>query len=180
MPAGRTRSAILTAARTLIAGSPPGSPLPSVGAVAAGAGVSRLSIYHHFGSKAGLERAIAEEAGRPGTAPPPGSGALERLRHRIATACGRWSSDPRLFRRLPSAAAETTGPDHDHDRQLAMALAESDLLRPGCSLREAEDVIGVVTSFAAFDRLYGDGRRSLPAVIEILNRMVGSILRSQP
>src|SRR2546421_4198671 len=178
MAAYRTRSAILTAARTLIAGPPPGSPLPSVGAVAPGAGVSRLSIYHHFGSKAALERAIAEEAGRPRTAPPPGSGALERLRHRIATACGRWSSDPRLFRRLPSAAAETTGPDHDP--QLAIELAESDLLRPGWSLREAEDVIGVVTSFAAFDRLYGDGRRSLPAVIEILNRMAGSILRPQP
>jgi hypothetical protein len=40
-------------------------------------------------------------------------------------------------------------------------------------------VIGLVTSFTTFDRLYGDGRRSLPTIIDILTRLVGSILAPQ-
>ena len=48
------------------------------------------------------------------------------------------------------------------------------------SLKEAEDVIAVLTSFAAFDRLHQDGRRSTAAVIEILMRMAGSIINPSP
>ena len=48
------------------------------------------------------------------------------------------------------------------------------------ALKEAEDVIAVLTSFAAFDRLHQDGRRSTAAVIEILMRMAGSILNPSP
>jgi hypothetical protein len=44
-------------------------------------------------------------------------------------------------------------------------------------LKEAEDVIRVLTSFATFDRLHQGGRRSVPAVVEILVRMTGAIVR---
>jgi hypothetical protein len=64
------------------------------------------------------------------------------------------------------------------DRALAERLAAADQLRPGCSLKEAEDVIGTLTSFATFDRLYKDGRRSASAVAEILMRLVSAILAS--
>jgi hypothetical protein len=37
-----------------------------------------------------------------------------------------------------------------------------------------------VTSFAAFDRLHRDGRRSTSAVAEILSRMAGAVLNSAP
>lgn len=93
------------------------------------------------------------------------------LRSFVAGAVAHWASDPPLFRRLPY-----TPEPHQRLRELAARLATEDRLRPGCSLKEAEDVIGVLTSFAAFDRLHQDGRRSTAAVTEILVRMAGSIL----
>lgn len=155
--AGRTRRAILEAARRLVR---EGSGSPTVGAIAAAAGVSRLSVYHHFGSRAGVLTAVAAEAA------PPNAG--EDLHDLLAAATAHWASDPPLFRRLPEQGITA--------RQLAAELAANDRLRPGCSIREAEDVIGVLSSFSTFDRLHQDGRRSTPAVVEILMRMAGSIL----
>jgi hypothetical protein len=68
---------------------------------------------------------------------------------------------------------------HD-DRALAERLAAADLLRPGCSLKEAEDVIGAITSFTVFDRLHKDGRRSQTAVVEIVMRFASTILDRNP
>jgi AcrR family transcriptional regulator len=152
----------VAAARDLVLA---GTAAPSIGAVARRAGVSRLTVYHHFGSHAGLLQALADTAAarRADTA---------SLEAAVAAACDRWSAQPGLFRRLPAATA--TDPALAHD--LAERLAAEDRLRPGCSLREAEDVIAVVTSFPAFDRLHHDGRRSTAAVAEILLRMAGSIL----
>ncbi len=136
-----------------------------MGGIAAHAGVSRLSVYHHFGSRAGVLAAVAEAAHASGSA-----GGTD-LRALIAAAVAHWATDPPLFRRLPGTADIQEQP-----RELATRLAADDRLRPGCSLKEAEDVIAVLTSFAAFDRLHQDGRRSTAAVTEILIRMTGSIL----
>jgi AcrR family transcriptional regulator len=174
--ADRTAAAIVTAARDLVAASGEGQEL-TVGAVAERAGVSRLTVYNRFGSKAGLLTAIALAA-RGGQTAEPGAGgedSRELLRRRIAEACGRWASDPALFRRLPAAAARDAGSEHA-DRVLAERLAGADELRAGCSLKEAEDVIGVLTSFPAFDRLHMDGRRSTRAVAEILMRLAEAVL----
>src|ERR1700694_2609884 len=95
--ADRTHAAILAAARDLVASGE----LPlSVGAVARRAGVSRLTLYNRFGSKAGLLRAVA--AGARVMAPPERTSADARsqLRHRISDSCSMWASDPALFRRL--------------------------------------------------------------------------------
>src|SRR4029077_1672325 len=144
------------------------STMPSVGAVAARAGVSRLSVYHHFGSKGGLIDAVAAEArgdahqDRPA---PAGESPLEELQALIGSSCERWAGSPALFRALPAATGVSAS---QTDRDLVGRLAAADLLRPGCSLKEAEDVIGLLTSFAAFDWLYRDGRRSAAAVSEIL------------
>ena len=168
--AARTRAAILAAARNLVGAS---ADPPTVGAVAGRAGVSRLSVYHHFGSHAGLLSALAAESRPASLALGTDSSAAEQLRDRIRATCERWATDPALFRRLP-AATEPATPDESH--ALAERLAAQDQLRPGCSLREAEDVIRLVTSFAAFDGLHQDGRRSVAATAEILVRMAGSIL----
>jgi hypothetical protein len=117
--------------------------------------------------------AVAADAARSPEAPAVGS-AVERLRHHVANTCTHWATNPALYRHL-EAAHTTPGP---HAHELAAALAAEDRLRPGCSLREAEDVIAVVTSFAAFDRLHQGGRRPTAAVAEILMRMAGSILVS--
>ena len=173
----RTRTLVLEAARDLVA-SPEGAGL-SLGAVARRAGVSRLTIYNQFGSREGLLRAVAGEAHRrtpePVPAPAPAD-AREELRRRITAACVRWASNPALFRGLSPVATSSHDRRGDEDRRLAERLASADLLRPGCSLKEAEDVIGALTSFAMFDRLHGDGRRSASAVAEILMRLAAAIL----
>ena len=155
----QTRRAILRATLTLLREAPDG---PSVGSIAGLAGVSRLSVYHHFGSRAGVLAAVAGEA----QAAKPAAGA--DLRTSIASAVAHWATDPALFRRVPEPPAAM--------HELATRLAAEDRLRPGCSLKEAEDVMAVVTSFAAFDRLYQDGRRPTSTVTEILMRMASSIL----
>jgi AcrR family transcriptional regulator len=171
----RTRAAVLAAARELVSAA--GDATLSVGAVARRAGVSRLTIYNQFGSRSGLMRAVAGEAhGRALPAAPNGAtDPREELRERIGAACSNWASDPALFRALPSVAP-AGDPATQRDRGLAERLAAADHLRPGCSLKEAEDVIGALTSFAVFDRLHQDGRRSTAAVAEILMRLAGAIL----
>jgi AcrR family transcriptional regulator len=169
----RTRMAILAAARELVAS---GEPVLSAVAVAKRAGVSRITVYNQFGSKAGLLRELSAGAHRrlSGQMPDPAD-PREQLRKRITDTCAHWSSHPALFRRLPQIGdldIEALG----DDRALAERLAAADQLRAGCSIKEAEDVLGAITSFAVFDRLHKDGRRSQTAVVEILMRLVATIL----
>ncbi len=163
----RTGNAILAAARQLVAG---GGPTVSLGAVAHRAGVSRVTVYNRFGSRAGLLRALVptREA-----APAEAGDPREAVRQRLVSACASWAADPALYRHLPANADD---PDQASDRLLAERLAASDALRPGCSLKEAEDVLGALTSFAMFDRLHKDGRRTPAAVSEILTRLASGIL----
>jgi AcrR family transcriptional regulator len=170
----RNRSAILAAASELVAAG--GHSALRVGAVAGQAGVSRLTVYNRFGSKAGLLRAVADDA-RRGARRSLGlevGDPRDRLRRRITESCALWASNPSLFRRLPEESAVENDPGTN--RALAERLAETGQLRPGCSLKEAEDVIGALTSFPTFDRLHKDGRRSPAAVAEILMRLAAAIL----
>lgn len=155
--AARTRRNILEGARRLVR---EGSGEPTVGAIARAAGVSRLSVYHHFGSRAGALAAVAADS----AAPP----ARQDLHQLLSAAAAHWAADPALYRRLPDQDIPTHG--------LAAELAAHDRLRPGCSIKEAEDVIAVLSSFRTFDRLHQDGRRSTAAVVEILMRLAGSVL----
>jgi AcrR family transcriptional regulator len=168
----RTRSTILAAARDLLTELGPDS---SLGKVAERAGVSRITVYHHFGSKAQLFQALAAGA-RPNDAGPLAASDAtprEQLKSQIAQACATWAADPALYRRLLEHGS-WPGEEPERDRTLAEALASADQLRPGCSIKEAEDVIGILTSFQAFDRLHKGGRRSPAAVGEILTRMAAS------
>jgi AcrR family transcriptional regulator len=173
----RTRLAILAAARELVASGEAGL---SPGAVARRAGVSRITVYNQFGSKGGLLRELAAEAhSRPAGETVAASDPRDELHKRIAGSCSLWASHPALFRRLPVVGDYELASPHD-DRALAERLAAADLLRPGCSLKEAEDVIGAITSFPVFDRLHKDGRRSQAAVVEILMRFASIILERNP
>lgn len=169
----RTRAAILAAARGLVAGAPAGA--LSVGAVAREAGVSRLTVYNRFGSRAGLIDALVPTPG-PASDDPVGDPAgdpMDLLRQRISRACTSWSADPALYRNLPTGDRQG---ELERDRTLAERLAAGDRLRPGCSIKEAQDVIGVLTAFETFDRLHQDGRRTTAAVADILMRLAGGIL----
>lgn len=173
----RTRSAILAAARQVVTELGAGS---SMGKVAERAGVSRITVYNQFGSRARLLELLAA---RPGSRPPNresvGSGLdpSDELRLRIEQACATWAADPALYRQLDGLRR-----DHhdqpDEIRRLAEGLAAQDRLRPGCSIKEAEDVIGILTSFPAFDRLHKSGRRSPAAVTHILFGMASGFMRA--
>jgi AcrR family transcriptional regulator len=168
-----TRSAILAAARRLVSET---GPAPGVGLVARRAGVSRITVYNRFGSKAGLIEALRREIASDEAVSTPDLSLdpREQLRSRIAAACATWAADPDLHRQLQArdgAPEESRG-----DRELAERLAARDRLRPGCSIKEAEDVIGLLTTFPAFDRLHRGGRRSPGAVAEILLRLAQGIL----
>jgi AcrR family transcriptional regulator len=174
----RTRSTILAAARDLVTELGPDS---SIGRVAERADVSRITVYNQFGSKARLLEALTESRSTPATPvaehDPNGRA---RLRSRIDQACATWAADPDLYRRLQGQGS-WAGEDSELDRTLAERLAAGDQLRPGCSIKEAEDVIGILTSFQAFDRLHKGGRRSVSAVAEVLMRMaVGVLAQGHP
>jgi len=157
----RTSSMILASARELAAQGR--GPLVSVGEVARRAGVSRITVYNRFRSREGLMQAIA---------PRPPGGDTDDLRQHLQASCSAWAANPALFRNLrPDEGALA-----DASRRIAASLASSDALRPGCSLKEAEDVIAVLSSFPVFDRLHKDGRRSASAVSEILIRLASAIL----
>lgn len=170
-----TRAAILAAARQIVAEH---GPQAGLSAVAERAGVSRITLYNQFGGKAQLLEALAEGAAASRTAPLPAAGDLdpiERLRLQIGHACAEWAEDPALYRQLPAGGpARDRSMDLAHD--LAEGLAAADRLRPGCSVKEAEDAIGILTSFPAFDRLHKDGRRPAVAVAQILMRMAAGFL----
>jgi hypothetical protein len=155
----RTSERILDAARRLVEAHP--SPLLSVGGVAREAGVTRATVYNRFGSRTGLLRAL-----EPATGPAEASTVQQYFAERAV----QWASNPALYRHLGSPESMETS------RRLAEALAAADDLRPGCSLKEAEDVLGALGSFAMFDRLYRDGRRSSGSVVEILMRLAGTVL----
>lgn len=162
-----TRLQILKAAHDVIAS---GSP-PAVGEIARRAGVSRITVYNRFGSRAALMDALSP--GDSPAAPSPKIPAVDQLRLHIARVCSRWAADPAFFRHLP---AGTQRGEDDISRELAERLAEGDALRPGCSIKEAEDVVAVLTSFPVFDRLHKNGRRTASGVAEILLRLAAGIL----
>jgi AcrR family transcriptional regulator len=161
----RTGQSILAAARELVS---EGS-AASVGAIARRAGVSRITVYNRFGSRARVLQSLAPplEPAEPAEPDP-----REALRQHFLRACTTWAAEPALFRHLPGAAAS----DSPIERRLAELLLAADALRPGCSIREAEDVIAALAAFPVFDRLHKDGRRSPAAVAEVLMRLAGGIL----
>ena len=160
----RTATAILDAARELIAeGGPAG-----IGAIARRAGVSRITVYNRFGSRAGLLEALAPHAP---SAEPDSAEPRDRLRRQFERTSLGWAANPGLYRHLPE-----TKDDSAAHGDLAERLAAADALRPGCSIREAEDVISALSCFAVFDRLHKDGRRPPAAVSEILIRLARGIL----
>jgi AcrR family transcriptional regulator len=173
----RTRSAILSAARQVVTELGAGS---SMGKVAERAGVSRITVYNQFGSRARLLDALAARPGSGQQREEPlgrsGLDATGNLKLRVELACAAWAADPALYRQLQGRRRELDD-QSDENRALAESLAAHDRLRPGCSIKEAEDVIGILTSFPAFDRLHKGGRRSPSAVAEILVGMASGFMR---
>ena len=168
--AGRTRLRILEAARRLL--EERGYHGTGLGAVAAAAGVSRQSIYLHFGSKAQLMLALVarvdEEAGLPELAEavdraPSALAALDRFVELVATLT------PRVYRTAAVLeAARRDAPDAEaawrdrmesrrrRCRRIVGRLAEEGRLAPGWSQDEAADFLWAATGLRVWEDLVAE------------------------
>lgn len=186
-----TRRRILEAARQLLAeGRDTGLGLD---AIARAADVSRLTIYNHFRSRAGLLEALYDYIAVRGNMPR----AAEVLRNRdpattlagfVRTLAQFWSSDPVVIRRLHAMAAL--------DREIARGLAAREARRrraaveivrrtvpaamrlPGARGRRLlADVLCTLASFETYDAL-ARARHGQEEIIAVVTRLARCALAS--
>jgi AcrR family transcriptional regulator len=180
----RTRQRIIDAVveRLRVA---PAEPV-AVERIAAMAGVARSTVYAVFGSRAGLFDAVGaqlhERAGYGELVEASHQDdARSALRDGVRAASAMLAADRDLWRALRSMAQldpEAVGGSVQRweqeraaaMRRIARRLDAQGHLRPDVGVREAEDVLWVLTSFESFDLLYTGAGRSLDVVVERLTR----------
>jgi len=157
----------------------------SVDRIAEMAGVARSTVYAIFGSRAGLFDAVAadvlerEDYERLLEAKHEPD-AREHMRVGFRTGTEMLAADRDIVRALFSMAQldeRAVGEavrKREESRAAGMArlagrLAEQDLLRPGVSVEDAEQILWVLTSFESFDLLYTGRGLSKSAVAELLS-----------
>jgi len=166
--AAQTRARVLEAARELIMAS---SVPPSIDAVAAQAGVARMTVYYQFASKAGLLEALFDQLGgrhfqtelpRVMSQDEP----LEALGDLIQVFLTFWSSERLVTRRIRGMAAldsdfEESLRGRDERRRLllrtVLARVAQKYGKPsGETFDQSVDLLYGLTSFAMFDSMAGD------------------------
>ena len=187
--AERTRAEILRAARTTLLES---DRLEfNVGDVASAAGVARSTIYATFTSRAGLLAALGDDVVHGGglddvlvafRLPDP----REALERSLAASCRMYATEHRFFRRIrllgevdPEAAAPVARSDADRAfgmATLANRLHAAGQLRDGLAPAQAADLLWLLTSFSAFDELFGprglDATATADALLDLVRRAV--------
>ncbi len=187
--AEETHARILGAARDLLIAEG-GYANFTIDAVAQQAAVARMTIYHQFGSKAGLLEALCDDLAIRGrieqlagafVLTDPG----EALAEFIAVLCRFYDADRLLTRRLVGLAA--LDPDFEQvlrgryarRREGLRVLVDRLATRYGCSeveaLDETVDVLDVLTSFSTFDAL-ADTNRGPAEVATLMRRLVHAAL----
>ncbi len=164
----QTRARVLDAARQLIMGS---SVPPSIDAVAAQAGVARMTVYYQFGSKAGLLEALFDELGgryfrsellRVMSQEEP----LQALADLIEVFLTFWASERLVTRRIRGMAAldsefEESLRGRDERRRLLLRTVLSRITQKygkpsNAAFEQTVDALYALTSFAMFDTMAGD------------------------
>jgi AcrR family transcriptional regulator len=168
----QTRLRILHAARDLLLASDSFATF-SLDAVARRADVARMTVYHQFGSKAGLLEALSDSLAAGGgmeqlatafrqTDP------LDVLNHYILVFSRFWDADRFVMRRLRALAA--LDPDfelviraRDERRRqgvkvIIQRFSERQMLAATVSLDEIVDALFTLISFETFDTLAGPAR----------------------
>ena len=172
--ATRTREGIVRTAVGMLGGAD-GIGGFSLEAVARKAGVTRLTVYNHFGSRRALLEAVFDErAARGGlhriadamSGPDPET-SLKKI---VVIFCDFWSFDPGTMGYLHAAAAsdpefnESVGERNERRRHLLSVLvrrlAEG---RPPKAHDELVDVLFALTSFSFFSQLMTRGRTAAAA-----------------
>ncbi len=140
----------------------------SLDAVAKAAGVTRLTVYHQFGSRRGLLEAVFDDIARRGgldeiadaMAMPDPRAALDRL---VEIFCAFWNRDPAMGRLHQAMATDPEFAQALLERNERRRKALNILVRriaaktaPPRVRREAVDLIFALTSFAMFAMLSQD------------------------
>ena len=160
-------------------------------AVAQHAGIARMTIYHHFGSKAGLLEALYDDLAERGrlrerlseafTA----NGVRQRVQKFIGAFCHFWEGDRLVIRRLHALAEldpeMNTGGRHERRRVALRELLSAAMGRPRRSARLRDDIIDALhtlTSFETYDALARAGR-TRPRVERLLVEIARAVLRGR-
>jgi AcrR family transcriptional regulator len=183
-----TRQRILDAARASLERGPLGA--LRVDEVARVAGVSRSTVYLLYGSRSGLFDALARHL-RDVTgfdeliAAFRKPDALDAMRSAQRAAVRMYARLPNLARALftlsaidPDAVAAIAAIEDGRrpgQASIARRLSEQGYLRDGVSVEEATDILTVITSFQAFDELFGGS--GLPADV-VADRLIAMAERS--
>src|ERR1700680_3222397 len=177
-----TRSRIVAAARDLL--SAPDQPADfTVDAAARRAGLSRMTVYYQFGSRAALLEAILDDlAMRGGMQDLPAAmqeesphGALAAV---IAIFCRFWESERLIIRRLRAMAVldpELAGVFRDERRrQMLEGIARRSPHAAAWSpsmLKEKIDLLQMLTSFATYDAIADDRADGVVPALQRLARL---------
>jgi len=186
----QTRARLVAAARELLA-TPGGFSEFTVDAVAAQAGVARMTVYNQFGSKMGLLEALFDDLAARGLLarlraafgrPEP----REALEEFIAAFGGFWNSDRIVIRRirglsLIDADFERAVRARDERRREGIRTilgrcAEKYNHPPPGALDEMTDILHTLTSFDTFDNL-ASTTRSPEEVVSLVYRLTHAVLR---
>jgi AcrR family transcriptional regulator len=177
-----TRARILEAARTLLSRAG-GGPF-TIDAVAALADVARMTIYHQFGSKAGLIAAMSDDlASRGGigrlpdafVAPDPMAG-LEIL---VQVFMRLWESERLVVERLRALSAVdpefTDQEDRNQRRRHAITVLLRRLIPPPADIDDKADLLTAMTSFESYQTL-AVGGRSADASARLISAAIRKLL----
>jgi AcrR family transcriptional regulator len=189
--ADEARARIVRAARKLLA-TKKGVAAFTMDAVAREAKVSRMTLYHQFGSKPAILTALfdvlAEEGGLAAALPNgfQRSDPLEAIDDFVAAFGRFWSSDRVLYRRMEALA--TIDPEVEptlRARQewrrkglsvLVQRFAKGRTAMTPAAAARTVDVLFVLTAFATFDTLAGASRTPadvIPVIQDLVHRTIG-------
>jgi AcrR family transcriptional regulator len=158
----------------------------SLDAVAKAAGVTRLTVYHQFGSRRGLLEAVFDEIARQGglaeisdaRAISDPRAALDRL---VEIFCAFWDRDPavgRLHEAMatdPEFAQALIGRNERRRKTVSILVGRiAETTAPPRAQRDAVDMIFALTSFAMFAMLRRD--RSVDDVCALVKTACRSAL----
>jgi AcrR family transcriptional regulator len=158
----------------------------SLDAVAKAAGVTRLTVYHQFGSRRGLLEAVFDEIARQGglaeisdaMAISDPRAALDRL---VEIFCAFWDRDPavgRLHEAMatdPEFAQALIGRNERRRKTVSILVGRiAETTAPPRAQRDAVDMIFALTSFAMFAMLRRD--RSVDDVCALVKTACRSAL----
>jgi AcrR family transcriptional regulator len=195
--ADRTHTRILMAARKLLLGKTFSE--FTMEAVARVAGVTRVTVYHQFESRAGLLEALYNFIAQRGSMQNlaevfrRGSDPLQTLHEFIRVFAGFWSSDRAVIRRLHALGAidaeigkgllERNERRHNGLRVILERYGRVYCMFTPVQEPIAIDALHMLTSFETYDALAGSTRSAeevVEIIIKLVDQVIGVIPRGNP